>query len=158
VDDFANRTLRNVDGEAVQSVIYWEGPSVVAVRLLPPQNLLPRIRQTPLMRADKAFELGANYLDAQEFEMALIAFGEAIRLDPKMAQALNGRAVVYGLKDDFEKALADASEALRLDPWEPEYYRTRAFVYERLGRMEESAADLEKADQLATQWDQRAKA
>ena len=90
--------------------------------------------------------------------MALIAFGEAIRLDPKMAQALNGRAVVYGLKDDFEKALADASEALRLDPWEPEYYRTRAFVYERLGRMEESTADLEKADQLAAQWAERAKA
>jgi tetratricopeptide (TPR) repeat protein len=110
------------------------------------------------MQADKAFELGVHYLDIQEFEMALIAFGEAIRLDPKMAQAFNGRAVVYGLKDDLQKALADASEAVLLDPWEPEYYRTRSFMHDRLGQQEEAAADLEKAEQLAAQWAARAEA
>jgi Flp pilus assembly protein TadD len=110
------------------------------------------------MQADRAYELGVNYLESQEVEMALIAFSEAVRLDPNLAQAFNGRAVAYGLKDDFEKALSDASEALRLDPWEPDYYRTRGFVYDRLGRPEEAAADLEKADQLAAQWAARAEA
>jgi Tfp pilus assembly protein PilF len=110
------------------------------------------------MQADRAFELGVSYLEGQELEMALIAFGEAIRLEPKMAQAFNGRAVVYGLKDDFEKALADASEAVRLDPWEPEYYRTRSYVYERLGQPEKAAADSEKAEQLSAQWAARSEA
>jgi Tfp pilus assembly protein PilF len=104
------------------------------------------------MRAERAFDLGVSYLEEQEVEMALIAFGEAIRLEPTMSQAFNGRAVVHGLKDDFEKALADANEALRLDPWEPEYYRTRAYVYERLGQKENAASDSEKAEQLAAQW------
>ncbi len=108
------------------------------------------------LHAEKAFELGVSYLESQELEMALIAFGEAIRLEPKMAQAFNGRAVVWGLKGEFEKALADASEALRLDPWEPEYYRTRSYVYEQLGNKECSAEDLEKAEQLAAQWAARA--
>lgn len=110
------------------------------------------------MRADRAFELGVGYLESQEPEMALIAFGEAIRLDPKMAQAFNGRAVVLGLKGELDKALADACEALRLDPWEPEYYRTRSFVYDQLGDKANSADDLEKADQLAAQWAARSEA
>jgi Tfp pilus assembly protein PilF len=110
------------------------------------------------MQADRAFELGVGYLDSQEWEMALIAFGEAIRLEPKMAQAFNGRAVVFGLQGEFQKALSDASEALRLDPWEPEYYRTRSYVYEQLGDKENAAADQEKAEQLAVQWAARSQA
>jgi len=110
------------------------------------------------MHADRAFELGVGYLEGQEPEMALIAFGEAIRLDPKMAQAFNGRAVAFGLTGDFQKALADACEALRLDPWEPEYLRTRSYVYEQLGDKENAAADLEKADHLAAQWAARTEA
>jgi len=110
------------------------------------------------MQADRAFELGVSYLESHEPEMALIAFGEAIRLDPNMSQALNGRAVAFGLTGDFQKALADASEALRLDPWEPEYFRTRSYVYEQLGDKENAASDLEKAEQLAAQWAARAEA
>ena len=110
------------------------------------------------MQADRAYELGVGYLDSQEFEMALIAFGEAIRLDPKMAQAFNGRAVVFGIKGEFQKALADVTEAMRLDPWEPEYYRTRAYVHDQLGDKENAASDQEKADQLAAQWAARAEA
>ncbi len=108
------------------------------------------------MQADRAYELGVGYLDSQEYEMALIAFGEAIRLDPQMAQAFNGRSVVLGIKGEFQKALADVAEALRLDPWEPEYYRTRSFVHEQLGDKASAAEDLEKADQLAAQWAARA--
>jgi len=110
------------------------------------------------MQADRAFELGVGYLEGQELEMAVIAFGEAIRLDPKMAQAFNGRAVAFGLTGDLQKALADASEALRLDPWEPEYLRTRSYVYDQLGDKESAAEDLKKADQLAAQWAARAEA
>jgi len=110
------------------------------------------------MQADRAYELGVGYLDSQEYEMALIAFGEAIRLDPKMALAYNGRAVVLGIKGEFQKALADVAEALQLDPWEPDYYRTRSFVYERLGDQEHAAEDQEKADQLTAQWAARAEA
>lgn len=110
------------------------------------------------MHAERAFELGVNYLEAQELEMALIAFNEAIRIDPNMAQAYNGRAVVYGLKGDLQKALADASEALRLDPWEPEFYRTRSYIYEQLGDKDSAAKDIDSAEQLAAQWAARAQA
>lgn len=110
------------------------------------------------MQADKAFDLGVHYLDIQEVEMALIAFNEAIRLDPTMAQAFDGRAVVHGIKEDLPQAVADATEAVRLDPWEPEYYRTRSFMLERLGQSEEAAADLEKAEQLTAAWAARAEA
>ena len=49
------------------------------------------------MQANKAFDLGVSYLEHDEVEMALLAFNEAVRMDPKMAQAYNGRAVVHAL-------------------------------------------------------------
>ncbi len=97
------------------------------------------------MKANKAFELGVSYLEHSEPEMALLAFNEAIRIDPSLAQAYNGRGVAHALKDNLAGALADCCEALRLDPWNPEFYRTRGYVYTRLGDDEKGRADLEKA-------------
>jgi len=99
------------------------------------------------MNASKAFNLGVGYLDNQELEMALLAFGEAIRLDPAMAEAYNGRGVVHALRGELDKALADCCEALRLNPWSPEFYRTRGYVYNRLGQEENGRADLAKAEE-----------
>jgi Tfp pilus assembly protein PilF len=110
------------------------------------------------MQAQRTFDLGVQYLENQELEMALIAFGEAIRSDPNMAQAYNGRAVVLAIKGELQHALADASEAVRLDPWEPEFYRTRAYLYEQLGEKQSAAADQEKAEELTAQWAARAQA
>lgn len=106
------------------------------------------------MQPSKAFELGVNYLDNNELEMALVAFSQALRLDPNMAQAYNGRGVCYAMKDEFEKALADCCEAIRLDPWNVDFYRTRSYVYERLGDEEKSRDDLAKANEFETALEQ----
>jgi Tfp pilus assembly protein PilF len=100
------------------------------------------------MQASKVFELGVGYLDHSEVEMALLAFNQAIRLDPNYAQAFNGRAVVHAMKDALPSALADCCEAIRLDPWNPEFYRTRGYVYSRLGDEEKGQADIAKADEF----------
>lgn len=100
------------------------------------------------MHASTAFDLGVNYLEHGEIEMALLAFTQAIRLDPKMAQAYNGRGVVYAMKDELDKALADCCEAVKLDPWNPEFFRTRGYVYSRLGQEDKGREDVARADQF----------
>jgi Flp pilus assembly protein TadD len=100
------------------------------------------------MQALRAFNLGVGYLDSSELDMALVAFSEAIRLEPQMAEAYNGRSVVYALKNEPEKALADCCEAIRLNPHDPEFYRTRGYVYECTGDEEKAQADLQYAESL----------
>jgi len=107
------------------------------------------------MNANKAFDLGVSYLENNELAMALLAFNEAVRLEPEMAQAYNGRSVVHALRDELDKALADCCEAIRLDPWNPEFYRTRGYVYSRLGQDEQGRADLAKAEELESAVEER---
>ena len=100
------------------------------------------------MKAEEAFELGAKYLDDQDLDKALVAFSQAIRIDPKFAQAHNGRGVTYALMGQPERALADCCEAIRLEPEEPEFYRSRGYVYESVGDEANANVDFAKAEKL----------
>ena len=100
------------------------------------------------MKAEEAFEMGAKFLDDQDLDKALVAFSQAIRIDPKYAPAYNGRGVTYALMGQPERALADCGEAIRLDPKEPEFYRSRGYLYDSVGDEANADADLAKADEL----------
>jgi Tfp pilus assembly protein PilF len=100
------------------------------------------------VKAEEAFDLGAKFLENQDLDKALVAFSQAIRIDPQYAQAYNGRAVTYALLGQPERALADCSEAIRLEPKEPEFYRSRGYIYSSVGDDANADADLAKADEL----------
>jgi len=100
------------------------------------------------MDAQRAFELGAEYLEKKNLDNALIAFQETVRIDPSFAQGYNGLGVTYSLLGEYPKALLACCEAIRLDPKEPEFYRARGYVYERMGDEAAAEADLAKAEAL----------
>ena len=51
-----------------------------------------------------------------DFDKALADLTEAIRLDPKLAQAYLCRGEAYSEKGEHGKAIADITEAIRLEP------------------------------------------
>lgn len=102
------------------------------------------------MNAQEAFELGAKYLEKKDLHNALVAFKEAIRIDPDFAQAHNGLGVTCELMGDRPQALLECCEAIRLDPKVPEFYRTRGNIYDRMGDETAADADLAKAEDLET--------
>jgi len=73
----------------------------------------------------QAFDEGVSCFDKGDYDAAIAAFTEAIRLDPTNAKAYGSRGRAYSLKREFEKAIADCTEAIRLDPRDADSYSFR---------------------------------
>lgn len=68
-------------------------------------------------RWQEQYDLGMRYLSEQNWEEAVLAFGEAIRIDPNRPEAYLGRGDAYrgrGGEGDLEAALADYAMARQL--------------------------------------------
>jgi Flp pilus assembly protein TadD len=75
-------------------------------------------------------------------------FNEAIRLDPTLANAYNGRGDVYYEQEDYDKAISEYNEAIRLDPTLADAYDGRGNAYRKLGKKDKASADLARAKRL----------
>ena len=62
--------------------------------------------------AKEAYDKGEACLDKQDFDPAITAFTEAIRLNPKHAWAHSERGHAYEMKGDRVAATADYMEAI----------------------------------------------
>ena len=96
-------------------------------------------------------ELGLKHLGKGRYEQAIAACDEAIRLNPRDANAylVRGRAYQFrNEKGDADRAIADFSESIRIAPKQTEAYYSRAIAYRDQGDAEKSLADESKARQL----------
>ena len=59
---------------------------------------------------------GDAYRKKGDMDRAIADLTEAIRLDPKYANAYDNRGLAYRDKGDMDRAIADLTEAIRLDP------------------------------------------
>ena len=98
--------------------------------------------------AIEAFNLGIDHLQNNELEHAVVAFTEAIELDPRLAIAYNGRGAVYALIGNADKGIADCNEAIHLAPEEARFYRTRGLIYRDAGEEAKAEADLAESEKL----------
>ena len=80
----------------------------------------------------------------QQFQEAIQAYGEAIKIEPRDPRIYEQRAAVEMKMKDYDKALADYSEAIKLKPNEARYYNYRAYIYETKNDIKNSMADTEK--------------
>ena len=63
-----------------------------------------------------AFGVGIAALDNGDFDLAILNFDQAIRIDPNYALAYRNRSLAYAEKGDFDRAIEDFEAALLLDP------------------------------------------
>ncbi len=76
---------------------------------------------------------------------------QAIRLDPKLAQAYNARGYAHLMLKQYGAAIADFDEAIRLQPGYQNAYTNRAVARKRSGDLAGASADLALAQGLAQQ-------
>jgi tetratricopeptide (TPR) repeat protein len=113
---------------------------------------------TPSRAADKKrkptdaaglVEQGNAHFAQKQPVKAIAAYSEAIRLDPKFAEAYGRRAHAYEVRGENDKAIEDATDALQLDPkcWIACYSRGYAWCHK--GEYDKAIEDLTKAIELA---------
>ncbi|HCT75096.1 MAG TPA: hypothetical protein DGT23_00580 [Micromonosporaceae bacterium] len=142
-------TLGDVDGAVAdfRYVLDLE-PDYLEARLAL-ASLLPAAEAAPLIQAGLAMApdeprlhcaLGLSLMEEQP-EAARDAFDAALKLDPKMLEALVNRAVVAFEQGRFDVAVADLDRALDVAPGNPDVLYNRGYAYETAGFLAEAAAD-----------------
>lgn len=63
--------------------------------------------------------LGARYIELQEYEKAAVEFQRAIEIDPRLMQPFNNLSVAFFLLQRYPDAEAAARRALEIDPRHP---------------------------------------
>jgi tetratricopeptide (TPR) repeat protein len=92
------------------------------------------------------YVLYGSYLDEQkEYDQAIAAYDQAIRIDPRNADAFGGRALVWSEKNELDKAIADLTEAIRLEPEYPDSYVSRGWAWQTKGQLDQAIADFSEA-------------
>ena len=103
----------------------------------------PRTSEDFLKRSRKHLEVN-NY--AGEFDQcAFDAVQEAVRLDPKNADALALRGFLHRANRDYDAALEDLNEAIKLAPDNSYFYNIRSSVYEKKNMLDKAIEDLSLA-------------
>lgn len=72
------------------------------------------IYNTPAKRLERMLDLGNKYLEAYDYEQAVIQFNKAIEIDPMSVEAYLGLVEVYIRTGDFDMALEYAKKGYEL--------------------------------------------
>jgi tetratricopeptide (TPR) repeat protein len=94
---------------------------------------------------DRLMARGVEALEAQDYNAAIAAFGDATRRKPDFAEGWNKRATVYYLVGEDRKSIADCAEVLKRNPRHFGALSGLGLIYTRLERYEEALAWFRKA-------------
>lgn len=96
------------------------------------------------------FQLGRACLEAGAFDAAVAAWEEAVRLDPKHADAFNHLGYLHADRNlKLDQAVRWIRKALALEPKNPNYHDSLGWAYFRLRRYPAALAEVQQAVRLA---------
>lgn len=92
-------------------------------------------------------KVGVTYYNLGQYELALIEFEQAIKLDGIYPNAYTNRGCVYHVLGQHEAALADYAQAIRLgrQAMNAKVRNNRGLLYLALGQLERAYSDLNQA-------------
>ncbi len=101
-----------------------------------------------LNSANEYIGRGQVSLKAGEWEPAFVDFNEAIKLEPKNAEAYRFRGATFYKLGDSKSALQDYNQAIALDPNNSELYLNRGILQADSGDGDNALTDLDEAIRL----------
>jgi Tetratricopeptide repeat. len=122
----------------------------------PPANQgFPQVKQGfPQVKQEnsaiKAYNEGVDLMKSKKFAQAQAKFEQAIKADPKLAEAHNNLAFVLRKQgsQNFQLSLEHYNKAIQLKPGLAEAYMYRGVLYTQMGRKADAQADLTKLQKM----------
>ena len=105
-------------------------------------------RHDPVAAAVEAAEWGAQCIRLNKYSQAILAYDEAIRLDPEYADAFTGRGYAYWNRDEHDRAIEDYDVAIRLDPGNSDAFEGRGKCYISKRDYDRAIQELDEAVRL----------
>lgn len=105
------------------------------------------IYNTPSNRLSRQLDLGEKYLEEQNYEQAIVAFDEAIKIDPVNVDAYLGLADAYFRLGEYEDSLVCIDRLLELDS---ENTQMKTILRDCLGEYIKILAEEERYDEIKT--------
>lgn len=119
---------------------------------LPPPVALTFPRPRPIVKAQKTkeqwMEEGKRFTDLKQYSEALIAYEEALRLDPNDANAYYSKGASLGELERYEEELAAYDQTIYLDPKYVNAYINKSAALNELKRYKEALVICEQAIRL----------
>ena len=102
-------------------------------------------RETKSNQAIANYNRGVSYRNKGDNEKALADYERALKLNPKYANAYNGRANIKADLGDLEGALSDYNRALKFEPKNARFLRNRGLTFVQKGSLSAALADYDRA-------------
>jgi tetratricopeptide (TPR) repeat protein len=124
-------------------------PPAASIKDAPKITPIPDVSPEERARRVREFiERGNDRSRANDFEAAIVAYTEALRLVPTDASIYNNRAFAFWSRGMTDRAIADYDETLRLEPDNVVARTNRAVAYNFRGDYELAIRDLDYALKL----------
>jgi len=117
-------------------------PSPQPVSQMPLPTNTPDVSQKT---KEQWYEEGKRLYDLKQYEEALVAYDQAIRLDPNSARAYNNKGFILNELTRYQEGLEAYEQSIRLDPNSADAYINKGVAFNRLERYEEAVAAYEEA-------------
>jgi len=106
------------------------------------------------MQASEHYEKGMDHFSEDRLDEAIAEFGQAVKLEPRYADALHALAMCHYHKGDYDRAVEWGERYREADPESPLPYTSLSMFYqakgmitkaEEMGALAQEAARREKA-------------
>jgi len=98
--------------------------------------------------ANYYFNLGYQRASEGKYKDAIVAFQEALAMNPNSIDALLNLGNCYGMLGEYQKSIEYNDKIISLNPNEERAYRNNAINYEKIGKLDLAKQFLEKANLL----------
>ena len=137
--------LAGIDEESIKKALEKEPELRKIAKESDIDKLKEDLFETILSSAEGFFYKGNVYYHDGKFKEAIDSYTEAIKLNPKDAQAYANRGVAYAHLKQYERAIEDFNEAINITPKDAMAYNNRGLAYAYLKEYNKAIEDYNKA-------------